>query len=312
LGTALPPVAITGATGFIGRALCLRLRSLGYPVKALVRTPENARDLELEGVALVVGDLSGRPALDRLLQDVSAVIHCAGAVRGNSQLAFDRTNVDGMSLLLTASRSMSPPPRFILLSSLAAREPELSWYARSKRRGEEMLRDCEELESVILRPPPVYGPGDREMLPIFKLMKRGFAPVSGSASSRISLVHVDDLVEAIICCLEARSLPATPFTPTDPRQEGYDWHEMAAIAERLWQRRVRPVPLPRPLLNGIAWCNLSLSRVLHYDPMLTPAKLRELRHSDWVASAETLTRATGWTPRIDLETGLAELTKTAL
>lgn len=277
-----------------------------------MRDPSRARDLADQGVELVPGDLANRQSLDTLLEDTTAVIHCAGSVRGNSQRAFDHTNVDGLAALLDATSSMLRPPRFIFLSSLAAREPGLSWYAQSKRSGEQRLRATANLDSVILRPPPVYGPGDREMLPLFRLMKRGIALVAGTPEGRISLLHVDDLIEAILGCLDTPRLPITAFTPTDPRQQGYNWHEMAAIAENLWQRPVRLLQPPSGLLSAVANGNLALSWALGYAPMLTPPKLRELRHDDWVASSVELSQATGWTPQIDLETGLSELDKTVL
>ena len=101
--------------------------------------------------------------------------------------------------------AMPQPPRLLLLSSLAAREPELSWYAASKRGGEELLKTHTGLDWIVLRPPAVYGPGDKEMLPVFRAMSRGIAPVPGETTSRISLVHVNDLVMAVIALVSASS-----------------------------------------------------------------------------------------------------------
>ena len=111
-------------------------------------------------------------------------------------------NVAGTANLLAAIQSQASPPD-LLLSSLVAREPQLSWYSHSKREG----RNCcssHRLDWVILRPPAVYGPGDKEMLPIFQWMRRGIALVPGSPEARTSLIHVSDLVRAIIACLQAR------------------------------------------------------------------------------------------------------------
>ena len=105
------------------------------------------------------------------------MVHGAGAVRGNSQADFDRVNVTGTATLLDAIADLPSPPRILLLSSLAAREPQLSWYAHSKREGEQQLEKHPRLDWVILRPPAVYGPGDREMLPLFQAMSRGSALV---------------------------------------------------------------------------------------------------------------------------------------
>ena len=301
-------VAVTGATGFIGRVLCARLRADGYPVSALVRNPALAADLAAAGVTLVAGDLDDGDALRALLDDCDVVIHLAGAVRGNSQQSFDHTNVRGTQNLLDALTTRKEVPGLLLISSLAAREPGLSWYARSKYQAEQCLHDGPpDLDWGIIRPPAVYGPGDREMLPVFLWMARGMAPVPGNPAARLSLIHVEDLASAIIACLELSRLQRRTFTLDDGTPGGYDWEEMAAIAGDVWQRKVRLVRLPGPLLNVLARANLVLSRALTYAPMLTPAKLRELRHPDWVVDNEEITAATGWQPRVRLSKGLEEL-----
>ena len=308
LHTATRRIAVTGATGFIGRVLCARLRADGYPVSALVRNPAHAADLAASGVTLVPGDLDDSNALRTLLDDCDVVIQLAGAVRGNSQQSFDHTNVRGTQNLLEALATRKKLPALLLISSLAAREPGLSWYARSKYLAEQCLRDRPaDLDWAIIRPPAVYGPGDKEMLPVFLWMARGIAPVPGDPDARVSLIHVEDLANAIIACLRLPRLQQQTFTLDDGTPGGYNWAEMAAIAGGVWQRKVRLVRLPGPLLDMLARANLALSRALTYAPMLTPGKLRELRHPDWVADNEKITAATGWRPRIRLSQGLEEL-----
>jgi len=102
-------------------------------------------------------------------------------------------------------------------------------------------------------------------------------------------------------------MQATEYTLSDGRSGGYDWSEMAEIAATVWQRRVRLVKLPTLLLDGFATVNLALARLLGYAPMLTPAKLRELRHRDWVVSNDKLQTQIDWQPRINLQQGLIEL-----
>jgi nucleoside-diphosphate-sugar epimerase len=308
LQTATQRVAVTGGTGFIGRALCARLRADGYPVRALVRNITLAADLAESGVTLVPGDLDDGDALRVLLDDCDVVIHLAGAVRGNSQQSFDRTNVRGTQNLLDALGARKESPRLLLISSLAAREPGLSWYARSKYQAEQCLHDGPpDLDWAIIRPPAVYGPGDKEMLPVFLWMARGIAPVPGDPAARVSLIHVEDLASAIVACLGLPRLQHRTFTLDDGTPGGYDWDEMAAIAGGVWQRKVRLVRLPGLLLDVLARANLALSRALTYAPMLTPAKLRELRHPNWVANNDDITAATGWRPRVRLSKGLEEL-----
>lgn len=256
---------------------------------------------------LVAGDLNQATALATLLQDAAAVIHGAGAVRGNCQADFDAVNVSGTANLLTAVVSTCPSARVIHLSSIVAREPQLSYYSRSKRSGEDLLHDCPGLDWVVIRPPAVYGPGDKEMLPIFQTMARGFATVPGSPEARTSLIHVADLVAAILACLTADAARGRIFELDDGTPGGYSWRELAAIGAATFGRRVRLWQIPAPLLNLVAHANSRLARLTGSAPMLTPPKLRELRHADWVADSEPLRSATGWEPQIAFREGLRAL-----
>ncbi|MEP6388697.1 MAG: NAD-dependent epimerase/dehydratase family protein [Halioglobus sp.] len=302
-----PLVAITGATGFIGTHLCLTLLERGYDVRILARNPAAAQPLINRGASLVAGDLQNSDALSRLVTGATYVIHAAGAVRGASQQAFDEVNVAGTAALVKAVNSLTASPRLLLLSSLAAREPRLSWYAHSKREAEELLREDDSLDWVILRPPAVYGPGDQEMLPIFQWMARGVAPVPGVPSARLSLIHVGDLVAAIIACLESTATRHQLLYACDGKPEGYSWLELTTIASSLWSRRIRLWQVPPWLLNTVAQINIWLCAVTGTAPMLTPPKLRELRHQDWVVGNDALSASTGWEPKIDLKHGLEAL-----
>lgn len=281
-------------------------------MRALVRDPDRAGQLARQDVELIRGDLDDATALEQLLQGCAAVVHAAGVVRGACQTDFDRVNVAGTDAVLRAVKSQPTPPRLVLLSSLAAREPQLSWYAHSKRESERRVQQENELDWLIIRPPAVYGPGDKEMLPVFQAMTRGIATVPGSTEARTSLVHVSDLVDAIITCLQTEQARHQTVTLCDGKPRGYTWHEMATTVGVLWHRRVRVWAVPGWLLNGVARLNLSAARLTGRAPMLTPAKLRELRHPDWAVDNETITALTGWTPQIDLKRGLEQLRETAL
>lgn len=235
------------------------------------------------------------------------MVHSAGAVRGNSQADFDRVNVAGTDALLQAVAAQQRPPLVLLLSSLAAREPQLSWYAHSKRAGEQVLGQYSGLDRIILRPPAVYGPGDQEMKPIFEWMQRGIALVPGSPDARTSLIHVADLVDAIIACLRSEGALQQTFTLCDGKEQGYSWRDMAAICAQHFSRPVRLWEVPRWLLDAVAASISRIASVTGKPPMLTPPKLRELRHPDWVVDNEAITLATGWTPKIGLREGLAQL-----
>jgi nucleoside-diphosphate-sugar epimerase len=197
-------IAVTGGTGFIGGMLIHHLVNAGYHVRALTRDRSAHKLPKLAGLEAVSGSLQDSESLRHLLQDASAVVHCAGAVRGVTAADFNAVNVDGLSQLVRAALSLSSRPRFLSLSSLAARAPQLSHYASSKRQGEQALASmAADMEWVALRPPAVYGPGDKEMLPLFQWMGRGIAPVLGAAHARVSLLYVEDLCAAVLRWLDA-------------------------------------------------------------------------------------------------------------
>ncbi|MEM9254110.1 MAG: NAD-dependent epimerase/dehydratase family protein [Pseudomonadota bacterium] len=305
-------LAVTGATGFIGTRLCQSFVHQGFAVQALVRDVNRAEALRRAGVALIHGDLSNSSALEQLLKGADAVVHAAGAVRGNCQEDFDRINVVGTRTVINALDACGSTPRLLLLSSITAREPQLSYYAHSKRESETLLAGRDPSQWVILRPPAVYGPGDVEMLPIFQAMSRGIALVPGSPQARASLIHVDDLVAAITTCLKHQNAGGNTLCLDDGAPCGYSWVEIATIAAAVYRRKVRVWQVPTRPLNWIAEINRHWADFRGSAPMLTPAKLRELRHPDWVANNSRITEITGWEPKIDLRSGLEALKISAL
>jgi nucleoside-diphosphate-sugar epimerase len=245
-----------------------------------------------------------------LVRGVKAVVHCAGAVRGATQDHFNRLNVDGVARLVHAAARQHPLPRFLLISSLAAREPDLSFYASSKRQGEAVLTtQAGQMQWAVLRPPAVYGPGDKEMLPLLRWMARGFAFVLGSGSGRISMLYVDDLAEAVLQWLHNAHFPKAVFELHDGQPDGYSWQDVIDTVGHLMGKRVHCVPVPLIVLKALAGLNLQTARMLGYAPMLTPGKLRELRYPDWVCNNTAITSETGWIPRVSLEEGLGRTFK---
>ena len=295
-------VAVTGATGFIGSVLLRSLVNGGWKVRALTRSPR----VDDEFTQWIEGDLDNLDALRSLVKDVSAVVHCAGQVRGSSLEDFVHTNVEGTGNLVRASIQQSPPPRFLLISSLAARQPELSWYATSKRMAEQLVIDHSGImPCAVFRPTAVYGPGDKEMSPLFRVTRRGILPMVGRPAMRFGLLHVSDLVAAILCWLSTKIPVHGVYELDDGMPGGYDSRSVAAIAQDVWKRPVHCIFLPTSLVSLIANLNLWSARLLHYSPMLTPGKVRELQHPNWVCDIAPLTQALpNWQPCIRLRDAL--------
>jgi nucleoside-diphosphate-sugar epimerase len=206
------------------------------------------------------------------------------------------------------SASQDKLPRFLMVSSLAAREPELSWYAESKHCGEEaLINHAGNMQWSIFRPTAVYGPGDKELTPLLKFTKFGFLPISGVPGSRFGLIYVDDLVDAIIKWIEATVPTNQIYELDDGTDGGYDPQRIREIARKVWGHPVYIIAVPIMLLRLFAAINLGISRVLGYLPMLTPGKVRELSHHDWVCDLDLIRKDLGWYPQVPLAEGLSKL-----
>lgn len=301
-------VAVTGATGFIGRVLLDTLLENGWQVRALTRRTSTAKR---ENLVWVQGDLDNHGSLQELVRGTFAVIHCAGAVRGNSLANFLHHNVVGTDNLLRTVIKLNSRPRFLFISSLAAREPALSWYATSKSKAEQLINDCSgNIPCTIFRPAAVYGPGDKELKPLFKATRYGILPAAGYLTNRFGLLHVNDLANAAYYWLSADKPVIGTFEIDDGTPGGYTYELVASIAQDILQRPVRCVRLPDLMLQLIASANLRISRLLSYSPMLTPGKVNELQHPDWVCDIAPLKRElVGWCPNLRLCDTLPQLIK---
>lgn len=294
-------VAVTGATGFIGRSIVRHLRDYGYKVRALVRPGGSAAT---GGDELVAGTLDDLPSLCALVRDAAAVVHCAGVVRAGRAEDFRRVNTLGTERLLTAIRASPRPARIMLISSLAAREPHLSAYASSKRGAEDLVRSSG-FEHCIVRPPAVYGPGDQTSLPLFRLLSRPLAVLPGSSRSRFSLIFVDDLARLIATLVERPRWNGEVVEPDDGHPGGYAWEDLATIAGRSLGIGIRPLLMPRWLLWVPAVLSQAWTRLFGKLPLITPGKLRELYHDDWVCRSDLPGCMGGWQAQTPLSEGFA-------
>lgn len=293
--------AVTGATGFLGRHLVGALAEQGWTVRALVR-----RDAVLaapDGVEpeIVIGGLSDEDALARLCRGAEVLIHAAGLIKARAAEDFAAVNAAGAARAARAAR-LADVPRTLLVSSLAAREPQLSTYAASKRAGEAQAREILGDRVSILRPTAIYGPGDLETLGVFEAALRlPVAPVF-DPRARITMIHVEDAARQIAAA--AGRPPERPVVAlSDAQGDGYGWREIVQAAARAVGRDSTPVRLPAATLTAAGLAGATL-RLFGANPILTPGKAREMRHLDWSLGPEERW-STAPAPRFDLEGGFA-------
>lgn len=277
-----PKIALTGATGFVGRAVVSAFMAKSCQVSALVRNP--ARANMNPNVRQVQGDLQNSAALDDLTRNTDIVVHIAGVIGALRRNDFFLTNEQG-ALTVAEVAARNGVKRFVLISSLAAREPMLSIYGASKRAGEAAVEKFNTRMSVIiLRPPAVYGPGDRGTLPLLRSLTQSFAVIPGTSASRFSLIYVDDLARIIV---EAANAARTGVVELDDGwRQGYGWKDLARIAAATEQKSITPIFLPKSVAMAVGIIVEAFAKVTGTLPFVSPDKIRQLYFGDWVARGE--------------------------
>lgn len=300
-----PRAALTGATGFLGIHLLPALVEAGFDVRILAR-----RDPEpgiWQGLAFetVRGDLADAAALAALVQGADVVVHAAGLTKALRGAEFLRVNRDGTAALVNTITSTASGARFLLVSSLAAREPRLSDYAFSKNQAELAVQAAfagspEKL--AIIRPPAIYGPWDKETLTVFRSTLRPFASIPGRG--RTALIHAREAAAAIAAL--AKSWRAGRYALADARPEGYAMRDLLLAAARATGGKARIVQVPDQIFLAAGSAAGLWARLSGKPLIFGPGKAREMLHADWMVSAAELLPAEIFSPRLGLDAGFAD------
>ena len=289
-------VALTGATGFSGSFILPQLLAAGHDVVALARNPA-----ALAGKCknVIAGDLSDEAALAQLVAGADVVLHVGGATAAKSRKEFFEVNLEGTKRLFLAARR-AHVPRFVYVSSLTAREPSLSDYGASKFAAEQYLlpHDDDDFDVLILRPPAIYGPGDRASLPLFKAALSHTAYFPGRKDGRFSLLYVGDFAK-VMC--ESVDATAHAIFELDDQTLGYGWGDLVSVARKHYGTPHRVVHLPHGFVHVVAGVAEFFARLRGKLAFPSRQKVAEVYHPDWVAK--------GWiwpvAKPVNLEQGMA-------
>jgi len=259
---------VTGANGFIGRAVCSAAHQAGWQVRALVRRPTNCSVAEVA----VVEDWCDEGALARALRDCQAVVHCAARAHVLQDTAVDplsefrKVNVEH-TVRLAQMAVASGVERFIFLSSIGVNGAESgdtpfssrdtpnpqSAYAVSKQEAETELQKITQataLKVVILRCPLVYGPGaPGNFASMVRLLTRGVPLPLGAVHNKRSLLGLDNLCSLIVCCLSHAQAPGGIFLACDGSD--ISTTELLHVLGAAMNSKSWLVPLPVPVLRHL-------------------------------------------------------------
>lgn len=329
-------IVITGADGFIGRRLVKHALSAGHEVAAMLHG--DAANQFDDSVRVVRGDITDAESLRGLFDDCDNVIHLAGRTIGRSRHDYDIVNHLGTQNVARQCANRQTPPKLLFVSSLAAAGPAkggkprteadlpspVSDYGRSKRAAEEsLLSMSSELPVQIVRPPSVFGDTDPYLLGLFKTARAGLLVLPGSQTARYSLIHVDDLVRALLHLAMrddfiARPQPAlhdddelanpgVAFVSQDP---ALSFPQLAAvICETLDRKPPRSLHIPAPVCWAYGAANSLLNKLLGLRLLMNLDKIREGLAGDWMCDSSRLTDKLEFQFEVPLQQRIRETTE---
>jgi nucleoside-diphosphate-sugar epimerase len=301
----MPAAIVTGASGFVGSHLADLLLERGWKLLLLARPGSRLRSAS--GAERLDVDFARLPRLP----DVDAVFHVAGTIRAGTWEEYLEGNRDLARRVFEASR----PRRFVHVSSLAVQGPRadcdettpcapISLYGRSKWEGEkEVWARRDRVPVTVVRPPVVYGPRDRGLLDLYRVVARGLRPLIGGPK-RVSLVHVRDLCEGILKAAEAPEGANEVFYFSNP--ETRLMSEVLDLVARALGRRGLAVPLPDQVVRFLAGVAEDVAGCFGKRTMFNRDKALEMTQPSWCCSAAKAGRLLGWRPRVPLEAGMGE------
>ncbi len=308
---------VTGASGFIGGILADALADLGCEVRILARPSSDLQWIDRKRVRVFTGDLTGEIPED-WIKGAHYVFHCAGLTKAKTRADFFRGNAEACeNLFALCSRHADNLKKIVHLSSLAAvgpAEPEFSvdettpcqpvtHYGQSKLKGEQIaLRWADTLPIVILRPPIVYGPREKNFFTFIQSLAKGWNIQIGRASKRFSMIHVADLTRAMILAAQAPVDQDRVWFITDGG--AHSWDDIASTALKNLNRSARKITIPESALICIAILTEALYLFRKDAPLLDRQRMIDVRQSCWVASPNKFFKQFAFSPQYPLESGM--------
>jgi nucleoside-diphosphate-sugar epimerase len=309
-------VLITGASGFIGSHLAEKLLGQGYEVACLKRKTSDTKWLEGLNIKFIPGDCCDKGSLNDYIKDYDYILHLSGLTKANSKRDFYMVNEKGTENIIEAvSRYNSGIKRFIYLSSLSAFGPmvnknlpsenskphPVSDYGKSKLMGENaVLKYRNRVPISILRPTVVYGPRDRQLFLLFKLIKKGILPYWGDGY--ISLIYIDDLIDAIILTMQREDAVGKTYFISDGKV--YSNNEVLNEIASALDVRVFKIRLPKPVLPLIGFLGDGIGKITGKSTMINRDKMKELVHTHWVCDISKARDELGFEPKVGIKKGI--------
>jgi nucleoside-diphosphate-sugar epimerase len=308
-------IAITGANGFVGSRLTRYLINQGHEVIALVRSTADVSLLPIKSQINTI-DYSSIENILNALDDCQILIHCAAVVRALNWQDMHEQNTILTERITEAVNKSDAISQFIFLSSQAAagmgekHKPKteediaqpITWYGKSKLMAEEIIRSRCLTDWTIIRPVSVYGPGDKDFLQTFKLMKKHISVALGIKDKYLSLIYVDELCALINLSLNNPAAAKQVFFASDG--EIYTHRMFCDALQAAGQTISLNITIPDALLFPIAVWGEAKSHWNKKSEILNLQKFKEFKGRYWTVSMDKAFRLLGYKPNANLTKNL--------
>lgn len=318
---------ITGASGFIGAHLVRLAISRGFTVHALVRETSRTEEIKALGAVIHFADLARPGSVKKVLERLAAlnvsvhyVIHAAALTKAKSEEEFMRVNCTGThNLLSELKQAHVKPGKIVFLSSLAASGPQelgnkiaeaqcqpITFYGKSKLQAEAVVKAQSPAPYIILRPTAVYGPGEKDLFTVFKMVSRGLNALIGRGRQELTFIYVKDLVELVLAALTSTEQNKTFFL-SDGAVYGKDALGNAIAASL--QKKSIAIHLPLFLVRTVAAISQYSAALVNRQSPLNLEKYKELTAASWNCEVEQTFAGLHYTPTYTLQQGVDETTR---
>ena len=310
---------VTGGAGFIGSHLIEALVARGDDVVCVERAGASRRWLNGLDIAYCGSGLDDVASLTAAFAGADVVFHLGGLTEARGPGDYYAVNTEGTAhVFQAAAEHRGRAPRVILMSSIAALGPcrngdllspdtvpyPISHYGHSKLLAEVIAHAfSDRVPATIIRPTSVYGPRERGVLKLFRLVRSGVALTVGSWSRQVSLVYVTDVVQALLAADSERAVNRT-YCIAHP--DAVTWTEFARAVGRALDREPILLSVPTPIAWAIAAAAEGYARFRNAAAFLNRERLRELVQDRWVCDPSRAVQELGFSPQYPIARGVEE------